>query len=102
MLFGILVFLFREILDSKKRYEIGVEKLVTAGAEVAIMQANLEALQPQLVIAAENVQKTMVIVEEQKQDASVVEKNIQADEVVAGEQAKGLYEEFPYNIDRMH
>ncbi|CAG9863347.1 unnamed protein product [Phyllotreta striolata] len=78
----------KEILELKKRYEVGVEKLDTAGAEVAVMQSSLEALQPQLIVAAANVQKTMIIVEHQQREAAIQEEHIKADEAIAGEQAR--------------
>lgn len=72
----------------KGRYEVGLEKLDTAGAEVAIMQVSLEQLQPQLVEAAEKVAVTLKKVEAESEEAAAFEKIVQADEEVAGEQAK--------------
>ena len=39
----------------KKRYEIGLEKLQSASDQVAGMQAELEALQPELKVAGKKV-----------------------------------------------
>lgn len=72
----------------KRRYEVGLEKLDHAGSQVAIMQASLEALQPQLVIAAAKVGETMKKVEAESAEAAEVEKIVMADEEVANEQAK--------------
>uniref|UniRef100_A0A6P7FSH9 Dynein heavy chain 7, axonemal isoform X1 n=1 Tax=Diabrotica virgifera virgifera TaxID=50390 RepID=A0A6P7FSH9_DIAVI len=77
-----------EVLQGKHRYEVGLEKLEAAGAEVAVMQAALEALQPQLVVAQHNVEETMKTVEAESHEAAVVEHHIQEDEAVANEQAK--------------
>ncbi|KAK5646415.1 hypothetical protein RI129_004879 [Pyrocoelia pectoralis] len=77
-----------EIMRMKRRYEVGLEKLDYAGEQVAIMQESLEALQPQLVVAAIKVGETMKKVEAESAEASVVEKVVMADEVVADEQAK--------------
>lgn len=52
------------------------------------MQASLEALQPQLVEAAEKVQVTLKKVEKESNEAAEVERIVQADEELAGEQAK--------------
>ncbi|XP_056634815.1 dynein axonemal heavy chain 7 [Diorhabda sublineata] len=78
----------KEVLQGKQRYEIGLEKLESAGAEVAVMQAALEALQPQLVVAAAKVEETMKIVEAESQEADIVARHIQEDEAVANEQAR--------------
>lgn len=78
----------REVLQLKRRYEVGLEKLQTAGAEVAVMQESLEALQPQLIEAAEKVSETLKKVSAQSEEAAAFEKIVQADEEVAGEQAK--------------
>ncbi|CAH0557250.1 unnamed protein product [Brassicogethes aeneus] len=78
----------QEILVAKKRYEVGLEKLDSAGSQVSIMQAALEALQPQLVIAANIVEETMKKVEAESSEAAVVEQVVMHDEEVANEQAK--------------
>lgn len=72
----------------KKRYEVGLEKLDSAESQVSIMQASLEALQPELVVAAAKVEKTMKIVEAESEEAAAVEKTVMEDEEVANEQAK--------------
>ena len=46
-----------EISKLKKRYEVGLEKLQSASDQVAGMQAELEALQPQLKDAGKQVFK---------------------------------------------
>lgn len=66
----------------QKRYEVGLEKLQAAGAEVAIMQAALEALQPQLVVAQTKVEETVKIVEAESAEAAEVEKIVMVDEEV--------------------
>lgn len=45
-----------ELIMSKQRYETGLMQLDSAAGQVGVMQENLEALQPQLVEAAANVQ----------------------------------------------
>lgn len=80
------MFLIREILTGKKRYEVGLEKLNSAEAEVSVMQAALEALQPQLVVAAAKVAETMKKVEAESAEAAEVEKIVMVDEELANEQ----------------
>lgn len=65
-----------------------MEKLDSAESQVSIMQTSLEALQPQLVVAATQVEKTMKIVQAESDEAAIVEKNVMEDEEVANEQAK--------------
>lgn len=72
----------------KKRYEVGLEKLQNAGAEVSVMQANLIALEPQLIQATNKVEETMRDVEKESDEAAEVEKVVMHDEEVANEQAK--------------
>ncbi|XP_060516742.1 dynein axonemal heavy chain 7 [Cylas formicarius] len=78
----------KQILLAKNRYEVGLEKLENAGAEVAVMQAALEALQPELVVAQAKVEETMKVVETETLEAAEVEKVVMEDEEVANEQAK--------------
>lgn len=75
-------------MKGKKRYEIGLEKLANAAAEVSVMQKALEDLQPALVTASEAVAATVKQVEAESAEAAVVEKNVMADELIANEQAK--------------
>lgn len=67
---------------------MGLKKLDAAGAEVAVMQSELEALQPQLVHAAKIVEETMKKVQAESADAAAVEHTVMEDEAVANEQAK--------------
>lgn len=81
-----------EISKAKRRYEIGLEKLDFAAGQVSIMQADLQALQPQLVEAAANVQKILLQVEHESRDVSEVEAKVKADEDVAKRQAAAAQE----------
>lgn len=55
----ISISLCSEVSKLKKRYEVGLEKLQSASDQVASMQAELEALQPQLKEAGKQVFKTI-------------------------------------------
>lgn len=88
-MFSYLLFCpFSEVLTGKQRYEVGLEKLDSAESQVSVMQASLEALQPQLVVAAAKVEKTMKIVQAESDEAAIVEKTVMEDEEKANEQAK--------------
>ena len=50
-----LICYYSEVLKLKKRYEVGLEKLESASDQVAGMQAELEALQPELKVASKKV-----------------------------------------------
>lgn len=67
---------------------MGLDKLKNAEAEVSVMQANLIALEPQLVEATSKVEETMKNVERESAEAAGVEKIVMQDEEVANEQAK--------------
>lgn len=79
------------MLTLKGRYEVGLEKLDHAGSQVSVMQATLEALQPQLVEAAAKVQDTLTKVESEQAEAAEVEKTVAADEEVANEQVNNRF-----------
>lgn len=73
-------------MNGKSRYEVGVEKLLSAEAEVSVMQNALQALQPELVVAAGKVQTTMKKVMAESADAAEFEKVVIVDEALANEQ----------------
>lgn len=77
-----------EVLKGKKRYEIGLEKLDFAAAQVSVMQNDLQSLQPKLLEAATSVQKVLSQVESESKDVAEVEQKVKADEEVAQSQAE--------------
>lgn len=76
-----------EVMTLKRRYEVGLEKLQSAAAQVATMQVELEALQPQLVVASKEVDQMMVVIEHESEEVAKTEKVVRVDEAVANEQA---------------
>ncbi|XP_058247474.1 dynein axonemal heavy chain 7 [Hemibagrus wyckioides] len=76
-----------EVMKLKQRYEIGLEKLDSAAAQVATMQVELEALQPQLLVAGKDVDEMMVVIEHESVEVAETEKVVRMDEAVANEQA---------------
>jgi dynein heavy chain len=56
----------------KSRYEVGIEKLDHAASEVSVMQEDLMALQPQLVVADNQVQEMVTKVEKVSADVAEV------------------------------
>lgn len=76
-----------EVMKLKRRYEVGLEKLESAADQVATMQTELEALQPQLLVANKEVDEMMVVIEHESVEVAEKEKVVKKDEAVANEQA---------------
>uniref|UniRef100_A0A8C3PBV3 Dynein axonemal heavy chain 7 n=1 Tax=Chrysemys picta bellii TaxID=8478 RepID=A0A8C3PBV3_CHRPI len=76
-----------EVMKMKRRYEVGLEKLNSAASQVASMQYELEALQPQLKEASKQVDEMMLVIEKESLEVAKTEKIVKADEAVANEQA---------------
>ena len=74
-------------MKAKKRYVVGLEKLAFAASQVAIMQKELEDLQPQLVVSAEENQRMMVVIEKESAEVEEISVKVRAEEAVANEQA---------------
>uniref|UniRef100_A0A1B0CUL2 Dyneins heavy chain n=2 Tax=Lutzomyia longipalpis TaxID=7200 RepID=A0A1B0CUL2_LUTLO len=77
----------KEILESTKRYEAGLETLVQASNTVAIMQCDLNDLQPKLIIMAENSREMMKQIEKKTIEASEASEHVKKEEVSANAQA---------------
>lgn len=75
-------------MKAKSRYEVGLEKLESAANQVAEMQVELRELQPQLIVASQEVDANTLIVEKESIEVAKVEKVVKADEEVANDQAK--------------
>ncbi|XP_048808316.1 dynein axonemal heavy chain 7 isoform X2 [Lagopus muta] len=76
-----------KVMEMKRRYEVGLEKLNSATSQVASMQSELEALQPQLREASTQVDEMMVVIQKESSEVAKTEKIVKADEAVANEQA---------------
>lgn len=74
-------------MEMKRRYEVGLEKLNYATSQVASMQSELEALQPQLREASKQVDEMMVVIQKESSEVAKTEEIVKADEAVANEQA---------------
>ncbi|XP_040459651.1 dynein heavy chain 7, axonemal [Falco naumanni] len=76
-----------KVMKMKRRYEVGLEKLNSATSQIALMQSELEALQPQLREASKQVDEMMVVIQKESLEVAKTEKVVKADEAVANEQA---------------
>ena len=65
---------FSEVMKAKNRYEVGLEKLLSAASQVSVMQKELTDLQPQLVEASKQVDEIMIIIERDSIEVAKVEK----------------------------
>ncbi|OXA50010.1 Dynein heavy chain 7, axonemal [Folsomia candida] len=72
---------------TKRRYEIGLEKLDSAAGQVSVMQDELTKLQPALIEASKQVEEIVWKVEKESAEVAAVEIVVKADEAQAGEQA---------------
>ncbi|KAA0715776.1 Dynein heavy chain 7, axonemal [Triplophysa tibetana] len=81
-----------EVMNLKSRYEIGLQKLESAAAQVSTMQGELEALQPQLRVATKEVDEMMVVIQRESVEVAKTEKVVRMDEAVANEQAMAAKE----------
>ncbi|XP_012645608.2 dynein axonemal heavy chain 3 [Microcebus murinus] len=83
-----LILTFKTLLNSKRqevdmmryRYLAGLQKLDFASSQVAVMQKELTALQPQLIHTSEETDKMMVKIEEETREADAKKLLVQADE----------------------
>ena len=76
-----------EIMGAKRRYVNGLEKLAYAEVEVAQMSKDLEALQPQLKIAAEEAEVMIGVIEIESKQAAEQASIVQNEEAAANEKA---------------
>ncbi|XP_064633435.1 dynein axonemal heavy chain 12-like isoform X2 [Lineus longissimus] len=76
-----------ETMKAKRRYVVGLEKLAFSAEQVAIMQTELEELQPQLVKTSAENEKMMIVIEKESVEVEEVSKRVRADEEIANEQA---------------
>uniref|UniRef100_A0A3Q2P345 Dynein heavy chain coiled coil stalk domain-containing protein n=1 Tax=Fundulus heteroclitus TaxID=8078 RepID=A0A3Q2P345_FUNHE len=76
-----------EVMKLKYRYQVGLEKLELAEGQVTTMQAELEALKPQLRVAGKEVDEMMVVMERESKEVAEKEKVVKEDEAVSNQQA---------------
>ncbi|XP_058067045.1 dynein axonemal heavy chain 12 [Anopheles bellator] len=76
-----------EITNNKLRYLGGLDKLSAAADAVSKMQIELNALQPTLIVMAENSRKMTEEIEKESLEATAATEQVKKDEVVANVQA---------------
>ncbi|EFN75890.1 Dynein heavy chain 7, axonemal [Harpegnathos saltator] len=73
----------KEVLDGKKRYEGGLDRLDSTHKQVERMQEILVALQPKLLVAAKDVEGMLLDVQRESEEASAIEQVVKKDEEAA-------------------
>ncbi|OXU28216.1 hypothetical protein TSAR_011727, partial [Trichomalopsis sarcophagae] len=73
----------REVRESKKRYEAGLESLDNAHVQVGKMKETLIALQPKLIEATRDVEKVLATIEKESSEVAEIEKVVKKDEEAA-------------------
>uniref|UniRef100_A0A3Q2CMK8 Dynein heavy chain coiled coil stalk domain-containing protein n=1 Tax=Cyprinodon variegatus TaxID=28743 RepID=A0A3Q2CMK8_CYPVA len=76
-----------EVLKLKHCYAVGLEKLQSAADQVATMQVELEALQPDLLVASKQVDEMMELIKLESKEVAETEKVVKEDEAVSNQQA---------------
>lgn len=77
----------KNVLQSKMRYLVGLERLKDAAETVALMRLDLEAKQPQLVVLAEESRQMMEQIERESIEAELAAEQVKRDELIANKQA---------------
>ncbi|CAK9824900.1 Dynein axonemal heavy chain 7 [Anthophora retusa] len=72
-----------EIINAKTRYERGLGQLDETKKQVVTMQETLKSLQPQLITATQDVQKMLLEVDKEREEAAEFEKVVKLDEEAA-------------------
>ena len=86
----------KEVSAAQKRYDVGLEKLEDTETQVKSMQEELVALQPQLVIAGEETDKIIAVVETETESAMVQKAEVEVEEKAAqkvADEANAIKEE---------
>uniref|UniRef100_A0A8C5PIE1 AAA+ ATPase domain-containing protein n=1 Tax=Leptobrachium leishanense TaxID=445787 RepID=A0A8C5PIE1_9ANUR len=85
-----------ELLTSKNRYLVGLEKLDFASSQIAIMQQELTELKPMLMERSRETEELVNIIADETLDVEAVKSLVEADEVAANkaaQEAKAIKEE---------
>ena len=76
-----------EVMQSKRRLEVGLDKLVSTAEKVSVMQDELTELQPVLVVKGKEVEELMEVISKDKAAAEVTAASCGEEEKTANEKA---------------
>jgi dynein heavy chain len=86
----------KEIHALRQRYEVGLEQLASAAAQVGTMQEELHALQPQLIVTQKETDQIMEVIARESVEVEKKRAVVKVDEAVANKkasEAKAIKEE---------
>ncbi|KAG1667277.1 hypothetical protein FOA52_012566 [Chlamydomonas sp. UWO 241] len=76
----------------KRRYEVGLDKLLAAEADVNVMKTELIELQPKLIVAGKEVAETLTVVARETVEATAKKEVVLGEEAIANEKAAAAKE----------
>ncbi|XP_041110137.1 dynein heavy chain 3, axonemal-like isoform X2 [Polyodon spathula] len=85
-----------ELLTSKNRYLVGLDKLDFAAAQIALMQEELRELKPLLMERSKETAELLTVIADETLEVGVVKREVEADEATANraaQEAKAIKEE---------
>ena len=85
-----------EVMNNQKRYQVGLDKLLSTSQKVTVMQKELEILQPQLIKSQALTKEMMKNLTIQHKEASLVQQQCEIDEKTCNEErdkASGIKKE---------
>ncbi|MGH0152118.1 UNVERIFIED_CONTAM: hypothetical protein FKN15_029859 [Acipenser sinensis] len=85
-----------ELLTSKNRYLVGLDKLDFAAAQIALMQEELRELKPLLMERSKETAELLTVIADETLEVEVVKREVEADEATANraaQEAKAIKEE---------
>ena len=82
-------FFYSEIIEKRKQYLNGLEKLENTADKIVVMKNNLiNVLQPELIVSSEKIEETFLVIERESVKAAKVEADVKQEEMIAEEKAK--------------
>ncbi|XP_059098400.1 dynein axonemal heavy chain 7-like [Tigriopus californicus] len=98
-LFTALLKQYRQrVHETKRMYEVSLEKLKGAEAQVSVMQEEMAAIQPNLTESSKEVDAIMAIVEKEQLEVNEMEKVVKAEDAMVAEK-KALVDSISANIE---
>ena len=91
-----------EIITLKERYVIGIEKLELSENQIAIMQKELNELQPQMIKASQEAEELIVTIEKEAAEVDQVKQVVEADKEKADRataQAQSMKDEWEEQLE---
>ena len=84
---GLLNIKKEEVGGAKKRYEVGLAKILSCAENVSKMEEELTALQPVLVVKTKEVEDLIVVLDKESADAAVVRTKVESEAATAKKSA---------------